>query len=144
MFFSPLLAVQALYQVAVLLVLNFYATDILQLNTDSKEHAFNVKNTVIFNAFVLCQVILITKKFIQNLCASSLFFISFLCLLVWFKLSNLAMQIFNEFNARKPDEMNVFSGVTKNYLFMGIVGTTFLLQVTFKAIFFVFVAMPLL
>lgn len=86
------LIVQALYQVAVLLVLNFYATDILQLNTDSKKHAFNVKNTVIFNAFVLCQ-------------------------------------IFNEFNARKPDEMNVFSGVTKNYLFMGIVGTTFLLQI---------------
>ena len=41
----------------------------------------------------------------------------------------LKMQIFNEFNARKPDEMNVFSGVTKNYLFMGIVGSTFVLQV---------------
>uniref|UniRef100_A0A0A0K7J1 Calcium-transporting ATPase n=1 Tax=Cucumis sativus TaxID=3659 RepID=A0A0A0K7J1_CUCSA len=86
------LIVQALYQVAVLLVLNFYAIDILQLDNDSKDHAFTVKNTVIFNAFVLCQ-------------------------------------IFNEFNARKPDEMNVFSGVTKNYLFMGIVGSTFVLQI---------------
>lgn len=86
------LIVQALYQIAVLLVLNFYAIDILQLSSDSKEHAFHVKNTVVFNAFVLCQ-------------------------------------IFNEFNARKPDEMNVFSGVTKNYLFMGIVGTTFVLQI---------------
>ncbi|KAG0500185.1 hypothetical protein HPP92_000257 [Vanilla planifolia] len=38
-------------------------------------------------------------------------------------------QIFNEFNARKLDEMNVFKGVTKNYLFMGIVGITIFLQV---------------
>ncbi|KAL4571213.1 hypothetical protein LXL04_017966 [Taraxacum kok-saghyz] len=38
-------------------------------------------------------------------------------------------QIFNEFNARKPDEMNVFKGVTKNRLFMAIVGLTVVLQV---------------
>lgn len=38
-------------------------------------------------------------------------------------------QIFNEFNARKPEEMNVFTGVTKNPLFMGIVGGTFILQI---------------
>ncbi|XLT59059.1 hypothetical protein HN873_051663, partial [Arachis hypogaea] len=39
------------------------------------------------------------------------------------------LQIFNEFNARKPDEFNIFSGVTKNYLFMGIVGLTVVLQI---------------
>lgn len=38
-------------------------------------------------------------------------------------------QVFNEFNARKPDEMNVFKGMTKNHLFMGIIGVTILLQV---------------
>ncbi|XP_024966655.1 calcium-transporting ATPase 8, plasma membrane-type-like [Cynara cardunculus var. scolymus] len=38
-------------------------------------------------------------------------------------------QVFNEFNARKPDEMNVFKGVTKNRLFMGIVSLTVVLQV---------------
>ncbi|KAI7748740.1 hypothetical protein M8C21_027369 [Ambrosia artemisiifolia] len=38
-------------------------------------------------------------------------------------------QIFNEFNARKPDEMNVFKGVTKNRLFMGIIALTVVLQV---------------
>ncbi|KAG4972706.1 hypothetical protein JHK85_039127 [Glycine max] len=42
---------------------------------------------------------------------------------------NLIVQIFNEFNARKPEEMNVFRGVTKNRLFMGIVGMTFVLQI---------------
>ncbi|XP_042391466.1 calcium-transporting ATPase 5, plasma membrane-type-like isoform X1 [Zingiber officinale] len=38
-------------------------------------------------------------------------------------------QIFNEFNARKVDELNVFSGVLKNHLFIGIVGLTTILQV---------------
>jgi Ca2+-transporting ATPase len=40
------------------------------------------------------------------------------------------LQVFNEFNARKPDEINVFKGVTKNHLFMGIVGFTVILQVS--------------
>ncbi|KAI9389151.1 hypothetical protein POPTR_008G008100v4 [Populus trichocarpa] len=86
------LLIQALYQVAVLLVLNFRGLSILHLNQDDRKHATIAKNTVIFNAFVLCQV-------------------------------------FNEFNARKPDEINVFKGVTKNHLFMGIVGFTVILQI---------------
>ncbi|CAN0839781.1 Calcium-transporting ATPase 9, plasma membrane-type [Linum grandiflorum] len=86
------LLVQAMYQVAVLLVLNFSGISILGLEHDSKPRATIVKNTMIFNTFVLCQ-------------------------------------IFNEFNARKPDEINVFSGVTKNKLFMGIIGFTFILQI---------------
>ncbi|KAL3825024.1 hypothetical protein ACJIZ3_021053 [Penstemon smallii] len=86
------LLIQAFYQVAVLLVLNFCGISILGLNNDQTEHANMVKNTVIFNAFVLCQ-------------------------------------IFNEFNARKPEEKNVFKGVTKNPLFTGIVGSTFILQI---------------
>ncbi|EEF47971.1 cation-transporting atpase plant, putative [Ricinus communis] len=86
------LLIQALYQVGVLLVLNFWGKTILHLDDEETEHATDVKNTMIFNAFVLCQ-------------------------------------IFNEFNARKPDEINVFSGVTKNRLFIGIVGFTFILQI---------------
>ncbi|CAF1705252.1 unnamed protein product [Brassica oleracea] len=87
------LLVQSLYQVAVLLVLNFAGLSVLGLKQDSDHaHAVEVKNTMIFNAFVMCQ-------------------------------------IFNEFNARKPDEMNVFSGVTKNPLFIAIVGVTFVLQI---------------
>ncbi|RYR49015.1 hypothetical protein Ahy_A07g035289 [Arachis hypogaea] len=71
--------VKAMYQVSVLLVLNFRSRSILGLTHDKNDHAIKVKNTLIFNAFVLSQ-------------------------------------IFNEFNARKPDEFNIFSGVTKNYL----------------------------
>ncbi|URD91579.1 Cation transporting ATPase, C-terminus, partial [Musa troglodytarum] len=41
----------------------------------------------------------------------------------------LSFRIFNEFNARKPDEFNVFGGVTRNQFFMGIVGMTVVLQV---------------
>ncbi|THU54517.1 hypothetical protein C4D60_Mb10t25940 [Musa balbisiana] len=42
---------------------------------------------------------------------------------------NGMQQIFNEFNARKPDEINILKGVTKSPLFMAIIGSTFLLQV---------------
>ncbi|WVZ65438.1 hypothetical protein U9M48_014801 [Paspalum notatum var. saurae] len=38
-------------------------------------------------------------------------------------------QIFNEFNARKPEEKNIFKGVTKNHLFVAIVGATTVLQI---------------
>lgn len=86
------LLIQAMYQVSVLLVLNFRGISILGLEHQPTEHAIKVKNTLIFNAFVICQ-------------------------------------IFNEFNARKPDEFNIFKGVTRNYLFMGIVGFTVVLQV---------------
>ncbi|PKI44785.1 hypothetical protein CRG98_034733 [Punica granatum] len=51
-----------------------------------------VKNTIVFNCFVLCQV-------------------------------------FNEFNARKLEEKNVFKGLHKNKLFIGIIGVTLVFQV---------------
>ncbi|KAI4379242.1 hypothetical protein MLD38_005565 [Melastoma candidum] len=86
------LIVQAVYQVGVLLILNFKGSTILGLSHETRAHAVVIKDTVIFNAFVLCQ-------------------------------------IFNEFNARKPDEFNIFSGVTTNHLFMVIVGITFVLQI---------------
>jgi hypothetical protein len=47
---------QALYQVIVLLVLNFQGRTLLRLEGDTSEHANKVKNTLIFNSFVLCQV----------------------------------------------------------------------------------------
>ncbi|XP_071717450.1 calcium-transporting ATPase 10, plasma membrane-type-like [Rutidosis leptorrhynchoides] len=86
------LLIQAMYQVTVLLVLNFDGKRILNLEHETKENALKKKNTLIFNAFVFCQ-------------------------------------IFNEFNARKPDEFNVFQGVTKNRLFIGIISFTVILQV---------------
>ncbi|OMO99638.1 Cation-transporting P-type ATPase [Corchorus olitorius] len=38
-------------------------------------------------------------------------------------------QVFNEFNARKLEKKNVFEGIHKNKLFIGIIGITILLQV---------------
>ncbi|PRQ37105.1 putative calcium-transporting ATPase [Rosa chinensis] len=86
------LLIQAIYQITVLLIFNFRGKSILNLKHDSTDHADKVKNTLIFNTFVLCQ-------------------------------------IFNEFNARKPDEFNIFKGITKNYLFMGIIAVTLVLQI---------------
>ncbi|KAL4384553.1 hypothetical protein GQ457_15G029500 [Hibiscus cannabinus] len=85
------LLIQAVYQVTVLLVLYFDGKNILHLEHESNEHANRVKNTMIFNAFVLCQ-------------------------------------IFNKFNARKPDEVNIFRGLGENYMFIGIVAITVILQ----------------
>lgn len=79
------LLAQALYQISILLTLQFKGKSIFDV--DEK-----VKNTLIFNTFVLCQV-------------------------------------FNEFNARKLEKKNVFSGIHKNHLFLGIIGITIILQV---------------
>ncbi|KAL5214098.1 hypothetical protein ABZP36_003250 [Zizania latifolia] len=85
------LIIMALFQVMVLLTLNFRGTSLLQLKNDNPAHADKVKNTFIFNTFVLCQV-------------------------------------FNEFNARKPDELNIFKGIAGNHLFVAIVAITAVLQ----------------
>ncbi|XP_030444050.2 calcium-transporting ATPase 12, plasma membrane-type-like [Syzygium oleosum] len=79
------LTTQALYQVIVLLTLQFKGSSIF--GVDKK-----VKDTIIFNCFVLCQV-------------------------------------FNEFNARKLEDKNVFKGIHRNKLFLGIVSMTIILQV---------------
>ncbi|XP_044479576.1 putative calcium-transporting ATPase 13, plasma membrane-type [Mangifera indica] len=76
---------QALYQVTVLLILQFKGRSLFSV--DEK-----IKNTLIFNTFVFCQ-------------------------------------IFNEFNARNLEEKNIFKGLHKNKLFIGIIGTTLFLQV---------------
>lgn len=86
------LLIQSLYQVCVLLVLNYRGRSLLNLENDSSDYADKVKNTLIFNAYVLCQ-------------------------------------IFNEFNARRPDGLNIFKGITRNYLFLAIVGLTLVIQV---------------
>ncbi|BAT76789.1 hypothetical protein LR48_Vigan728s000700 [Vigna angularis] len=86
------LLIQAIYQVSVLLILNFQGVKLLGLRNEPNRPAIKVKNSLIFNAFVFCQV-------------------------------------FNEFNARKPYSFNIFKGVTRNYLFMGIVLITVVLQI---------------
>ncbi|XP_048140514.1 putative calcium-transporting ATPase 13, plasma membrane-type [Rhodamnia argentea] len=78
-------AAQATYQMAVLLALQFKGESIFGVDEA-------VKQTLIFNAFVLCQV-------------------------------------FNEFNARKLEKKNVFEGIHKNKLFLGIILVTVVLQV---------------
>ncbi|MCO5606263.1 hypothetical protein L7F22_060450 [Adiantum nelumboides] len=80
---------QAIYQVTVLLILQFKGTKILRLDSLDAE---DINRTVIFNAFVFCQ-------------------------------------LFNEVNSRKLEEKNVFRGLFTNWLFLGIVGTTIVLQI---------------
>ncbi|KAL8548160.1 hypothetical protein ACS0TY_007470 [Phlomoides rotata] len=76
---------QALYQITVLLILQFRGKSIFNVEE-------GVKKTLVFNTFVLCQV-------------------------------------FNEFNARSLEKQNVFKGILKNRLFIGIIGVTIVLQI---------------
>ncbi|KAH7577597.1 hypothetical protein ACOSQ2_001454 [Xanthoceras sorbifolium] len=76
---------QALYQIVILLILQFRGESIFRMSPEEND-------TMIFNTFVLCQV-------------------------------------FNEFNARKLEKKNVFEGIHKNQLFLGIVAITIVLQV---------------
>ncbi|CAD6251695.1 unnamed protein product [Miscanthus lutarioriparius] len=66
--------------------------DLLHLTHDTLDHSSKVKNTLIFNTFVLCQV-------------------------------------FNEVNSRKPEELNIFAGVSRNHLFLAVVSITVVMQV---------------
>lgn len=79
------LLAQALFQISILLTFQFKGESIFNVRGE-------VKNTLIFNTFVLCQV-------------------------------------FNEFNSRSMEKKNVFEGLHKNRLFIGIVGITIILQV---------------
>lgn len=79
------LLAQAFFQISILLTLQFKGESIFHVRQE-------VKDTLIFNTFVLCQV-------------------------------------FNEFNSRSMEKMNVFKGIHKNLLFIGIVGSTIILQV---------------
>ena len=86
---------QASYQVIVLLVLQFRGEELLGLkhhNDAEKDAADKINKTVIFNAFVFCQ-------------------------------------LFNEVNARKLEEKNVFKGIFTSWLFLGIVGLSIVFQV---------------
>ncbi|KAL0835110.1 hypothetical protein Bca101_086999 [Brassica carinata] len=47
---------QVAYQVTALLLLNFHGESILKLENKSVDHAYKVKNTLVFNSFVFCQV----------------------------------------------------------------------------------------
>ena len=78
------LIAQAVYQVTILLILQFKGKSIFSV----KE---SIKSTLIFNTFVLCQV-------------------------------------FNEFNARKLEEKNIFEGLLKNKLFLATIGLTIVHQ----------------
>ncbi|KAG6471342.1 calcium-transporting ATPase 7, plasma membrane-type-like [Zingiber officinale] len=88
---------------------------------------------------------LITSVMWRNLLAQALFQVAVLLvfqfqgesLLGWSEAENNTMifntfvlcQVFNEFNARKLEKKNVFQGIHKNKLFLGIVAVTVVLQV---------------
>lgn len=80
--------VQAFYQAAVLLLLQFHGTDILRLKGTNVDHLKHLNNAVMFNIFFLCQL----------------------------------------FNLVKAREENVFWGLFKDWSFLGIIGSAFIVH----------------
>ncbi len=137
------LGLQAAYQIIVFMTFNFVGKKILKLSGTSDEQTL-MNNTVIFNAFVFCQVRnLFACCHLSNTSTSE----SLLCLhgfvcMCYFHDTNWAgdddwsmrldthfLQVFNEINARRPEKLNVFQGIYKNYVFLSIIGITVVFQV---------------
>ncbi|KAL6609460.1 hypothetical protein ACP70R_039429 [Stipagrostis hirtigluma subsp. patula] len=91
------LAAQAVFQVALLLALQYHGRDVFGVGE-------KVNGVMIFNAFVLCQV-------------------------------------FNEFNARDIERKNVFAGVLRNRMFLGIIAATLAMQVVMVEVLTIFADM---
>ncbi|GAU39613.1 hypothetical protein TSUD_276530 [Trifolium subterraneum] len=67
-----------------------------------------------------------TKPLITNIMWRNLLSQAFYQIVI---LLTLQFKVFNEFNARKLEKKNVFEGILKSKLFLGIVGVTLVLQV---------------
>lgn len=105
---------QSIYQLSVLLVLNFIGKQILGL---SGSDSTAVNNTFIFNTFVFCQVIF---YLLNNEISKIYEFLNF---------SLHCIQVFNEINSRDVDKINIFRGLFGNWIFIGIIASTVVFQV---------------
>ncbi len=137
------LGLQVVYQIIVFMTFNFAGKKILKLSGTSDEQTL-MNNTVIFNAFVFCQVRnLFAYCHLSNTSTSEslLCLHGFVCMcyfhdINWagdddwsMRLDTHFLQVFNEINARRPEKLNVFQGIYKNYVFLLIIGITVVFQV---------------
>lgn len=107
---------QSIYQLFILLVLNFSGKQILGL---SGTDATAVLNTFIFNTFVFCQV----KKQKLLLYSNNLLNFSYQTD------APILMKVFNEINSRDIEKINIFQGIFGNWVFTGIIVSTVVFQV---------------
>ncbi len=116
---------------------------ILNLSGTSDEQTL-MNNTVIFNGFVFCQVrnlfacchLCNTSTSESLLCLHGFVCMCYFHDINWagdddwsMRLDTHFLQVFNEINARRPEKLNVFQGIYKNYIFLLIIGITVVFQV---------------
>lgn len=121
---------QAIYQLAVLSVLQYKGKQILHLEGDGSTERLN---TMIFNAFVFCQVPMCYNSFMISCRSGGWGTCAFAhcehiqilnCCRVWF-----GFQVFNEINAREMEKINVFRHTFNNWVFILILTFTVVFQV---------------
>ncbi|KAI3668102.1 hypothetical protein L6452_43177 [Arctium lappa] len=114
----------------------------LALATDQKPTKEVMKKPPVIGAHALR----ITSVVWRNLLAQSLYQIIVILLIIFFNVNErvrntmffntfVFCQLFNLFNSRKVEKMNVFEGVHKNKTFLGIVGLVIVLQVMIMVVF---------
>ncbi|KAI3668100.1 hypothetical protein L6452_43175 [Arctium lappa] len=119
----------------------------LALATDHKPTKEVMKKPPVIGAHALR----ITSVVWRNLLAQSLYQIIVILLIIFFNVNErvrntiffntfVFCQLFNLFNSRKVEKMNVFEGVHKNKTFLGIVGLVIVLQVVMVEFLNIFVA----
>lgn len=138
----------------VLLTLNFVGIKILNLHDGSDAQQKALRNTIIFNAFVFCQA----RYDVIEAVSTGVFTYSELggvVVSMWVDVVSLRrgfhalkyltvetwlcftfgdeflflFQIFNEINSRRLNSFNIFQGLHKSFLFMGVILITIILQV---------------
>lgn len=140
---------QSIYQLAVLAVLNFAGKKLIGLTGSD---GTKVLNTLIFNAFVFCQVYLSKLKSASyaisylkyhNIFAFHVFSKSSSFIYnefwdketisdefdVWSQCFSLFRQVFNEINSRDIDKINIFRGMFGSWIFLGVMFCTVTFQV---------------
>ncbi|KAI3668106.1 hypothetical protein L6452_43181 [Arctium lappa] len=119
----------------------------LALATDQKPTKELIKKPPVIGAHALR----VTSVVWRNLLAQSLYQIIVILLIIFFNVNErvrntmffntfVFCQLFNLFNSRKVEKMNVFEGVHKNKTFLGIVGVVIVLQVVMVEFLNIFVA----
>ncbi|CAK9152801.1 unnamed protein product, partial [Ilex paraguariensis] len=117
----------SVYQLAVLLVLNYNGKQLLRLTGSD---ATAILKTFIFNAFVFCQMKLanIRKKLIMNPLSTSVYFVN-----PSGAIKNAPgrkkKEVFNEINSREIEKITFLRGMFDSWIFVGVMVSTVIFQV---------------
>jgi len=128
---------QSLYQFMVIWFLQSKGKTVFSLDGPNSDL---VLNTLIFNAFVFCQVLFLKR--LNNLFTNNIVIVMSPCQIrnqvksicnccnvAYMFWVGLVLQVFNEINSREMEKINVFKGILDNYVFVSVISATIFFQI---------------